>query len=147
MADNSEKFDGPAETADVEGSEGYSQPWKPAEAGKEACTWAMVCHLAGLSWLLWWIMPLVGGVVGALIVWQIKKGADPFIDVHGKEALNFQISMLIYGLIAGLLLFACIGIVLLPAVMVADVVFSLVAAVKASKGQAYKYPMTIRFVK
>ncbi len=117
------------------------------EVTKEARMWAMFCHLAGLAWLLWWVVPMIGGVIAPLIVWQLKKDEHSFIDEHGKEALNFQISMLIYGVIAGLLCFACIGFVLLPAVMVADIVFSIIASTKGSGGRSYKYPLTIRFVK
>ena len=97
--------------------------------------------------MIWWIVPAIGGVIGALIIWQIKKDQHAFVDEHGKEAFNFQSSMLIYGLVAGFLCFACIGTVLLPAVMVVDIVFSIIASIKASDGQSYKYPLTIRFVK
>jgi len=117
------------------------------EISKDARMWSMICHLAGLGWLIWWIVPLIGGVIGSLIVWQVKKDVHPFIDENGKEACNFQISMLIYALIAGLLCFACVGSVLLPAVMVVDIVFVIVAAIKANDGQHYHYPLTIRFIK
>jgi uncharacterized Tic20 family protein len=117
------------------------------EICKDARMWAMICHLAGLGWLIWWIVPLIGGVIGSLIVWQVKKDVHPFIDDSGKEACNFQISMLIYALIAGLLCFACVGSVLLPTVMVVDIVFVIVAAIKANDGQHYRYPLTIRFIK
>lgn len=113
---------------------------------KDACTWAMLCHVSGLSWMLWWIVPMVGGIIGPLIIWQIKKDQHSFVDQHGKEALNFQISMLIYGVIAGLLMMACIGIFLLPLVMIADVVFVTIAAIKAGQGESYRYPATIRFI-
>jgi hypothetical protein len=110
---------------------------------KDACTWAMLCHIFGLSWA---IVPAIGGVIGALIVWQIKKDLFPFVDAHGRESLNFQISMLIYGIIAGFLCFICIGAFLLPAVVIADVVFVIIAAIKAAQGEAYRYPLSIRFV-
>ncbi len=110
---------------------------------KDACTWAMLCHIAGLAWL---IIPAIGGVIGALIVWQIKKDMDPFVDRSGKEALNFQISMLIYAIVAALLIMARVGSFLLPLVLIADVVFAIIAAVKAANGQAYRYPVTIRFI-
>jgi uncharacterized Tic20 family protein len=82
-----------------------------------------------------------------LIIWQIKKDQHPFVDRHGKESLNFQISMLIYSAISVPLILACgIGLVLLPAVVIADVVFVIIAAIKASQGEEYRYPITIRFV-
>ena len=80
-------------------------------------------------------------------MWQMKKDEYAFVNEQGEEALNFQISMLIYVVIAGLLCFVCIGMVLLPIVMVVDIVFSLIASVKACRGEAYRYPLTIRFVK
>jgi uncharacterized Tic20 family protein len=111
---------------------------------KEACTWAMLCHILGLGWV---VVPAIGGVIGALIIWQIKKDLLPFADQHGKEALNFQISMLIYGAIAGLLIMAFgLGLVLVPVVIIADVVFAIIAAVKAAQGETYRYPLSIRFV-
>ena len=114
------------------------------EINKDARQWAMFCHLAGLAGL---ILPAIGSVVGPLIIWQIKKEEHPFVDEQGKEAVNFQISMLIYGIVAGLLILACVGTVLLPAVVIFDLVFLLIAAVKANNGEHYRYPLTIRFIK
>ncbi len=114
------------------------------EVNKDARMWAMICHLAALAGL---VVPVVGCIVGPLIVWQIKKEEFPFVDEQGKEAVNFQISMLIYGIVAGLLCFVCIGVVLLPAVAIFDIVFLLIAAVKANNGEHYRYPLTIRFIK
>ena len=116
------------------------------EVDKDARMWAMFCHLAGLA-LFIPIIPIIGNVIGPLIIWQIKKDDYPFVDEQGKEAVNFQISMLIYGVIAAILIFACIGAVLLPAVIIFDVVFLLIAAVKANNGHHYRYPLTIRFIK
>ena len=114
---------------------------------KEACTWAMYCHLAGLGWLLWWVVPFVGGVIGVLIIWQIKKDQYSFVNENGKEAMNFQISMLIYWLASAVLCFCGIGLVLMPIVAVLDIVFTITAAIKASNGEHYHYPLSIRFVK
>jgi len=127
---------------------GISQSQSNAEGvgkpSKDACTWAMLCHLAGLGGF---IIPGIGCVIGPLIVWQIKKDLHQFVDQQGKEALNFQISMLIYGIIAGLLCFVCIGMFLLPAVAIVDIVFLIIAAIKATNGEAYRYPLSIRFIK
>ncbi len=111
---------------------------------KDARMWAMICHLAALAGL---VVPVVGCIIGPLIVWQIKKEEFPFVDEQGKEAVNFQISMLIYGIVAGLLCFVCVGFVLAPAVAIFDLVFLLIAAVKANNGEHYRYPLTIRFIK
>ena len=114
------------------------------EITREARMWAMFCHLGGLAGLL---MPVVGNIVAPLIVWQIKKEDYPFVDEQGKEAVNFQISMSLYGLISIPLFLICVGPFLLAAVGVFDLVFLLVAAVKANNGQHYRYPLTIRFIK
>jgi uncharacterized Tic20 family protein len=114
------------------------------EINKDARMWAMICHLSALAGL---VVPVIGCIVGPLVVWQIKKEEFPFVDEQGKEAVNFQISMLIYGIVAGLLCFVCVGMVLLPAVAVFDLVFLLIAAVKANDGSHYRYPLTIRFIK
>jgi len=114
------------------------------EINKDARTWAMVCHLVGLAGLP---LPIIGNIVTPLIIWQIKKDDYPFVDEQGKEAVNFQISMSIYGFVAALLCFVCIGIPLLLAVYIVDLVFLLIAAVKANNGHHYRYPLTIRFIK
>jgi len=116
------------------------------ETNRDARMWAMFCHLAGLAFL---ILPAIGSVIGPLIVWLIKKDQHPFVDEQGKEALNFQITMLIYGVVAGLLIFACIGALLLPAVAIVDIVLAIIAAIKANDGYHYRYPypLIIRFIK
>ena len=116
----------------------------PEMPDRDTRMWAMFCHLAGLALLIG--IP-AANILGPLIIWQIKKEQHPFIDAHGKESMNFQISMFIYGLVAGLLIFVCVGMVLLPAVIVADIIFVIIAGIKANDGQAYRYPLTIRFIK
>ena len=113
------------------------------EVSKDARMLAMFFHLAGLCAF---IVPAVGNIVGPLIIWQIKK-EYPFVNEQGKEALNFQISMTIYGLISAALTFVCVGFFLLAAVAVVYLVFLLIAAAKANNGQAYRYPLTVRFIK
>ena len=122
---------------------------KEPEVSKEARMWAMFCHLAGLAG---YVMPIVGNIVAPLIIWQIKKDEYPFVDEQGKEAANFQISMSLYVLI-GIVLCAitCVGAVLIPVVAIVvgifDLVFLLIAAVKANSGRHYRYPLTIRVIK
>jgi len=117
------------------------------ETNKDARLWAMICHLASFAGVS--ILPGFGYVIGPLIVWLIKKNEFPFVDEQGKEAINFQITMFIYSIAAGLLIFACIGVVLLPAVTVVDIVFIIIAAIKVNDGQHYRYPypLIIRFIK
>ncbi len=116
------------------------------ELSKDARMWAMFCHLGGLAGLIP-MTPVFGSIIAPLIIWQIKKDEFGFVDEHGKEALNFQISILIYALVAGLLCLVCIGFVLLPAVYLFNLIFLLIAAVKSNNGEHYRYPLCIRFVK
>jgi hypothetical protein len=106
--------------------------------------WAMVCHLAAFAGL---ILPYVGFVVGPLIVWAIKKDEFPLVSDQGKESINFQISMLIYGAVAASLIVIGIGFLLVPAWAVAEIVLVIVAALAANNGEQYRYPLTIRFVR
>jgi uncharacterized Tic20 family protein len=120
------------------------------EANRDARMWAMFCHLAGLAFL---VVPAIGSVIGPLVLWLIKKDQYPFVDEQGKEALNFQITMLIYAAVATLLIVlvitACIGIPLAVLVGIADIVLIIVAAIKANDGYHYRYPypLIIRFIK
>jgi uncharacterized Tic20 family protein len=116
------------------------------ETNPDARLWAMLAHLAGLGGI---VVPAVGSVLGPLIVWLIKKDQYPFVDEQGKEALNFQITMLIYGFVAGLLMMLCIGFVLVVAVAIVDLVFLIIAAIKANNGEHYRYPypLIFRFIK
>ncbi len=118
------------------------------EADPKARMWAMFCHLAAFAGLLP-VVPGLGCLLGPLIVWLIKKDEYPFVDEQGKEALNFQITMFIYAVVAGLLMLLCVGIFLLVAVGVVDVVLVILAAIKVNDGYHYRYPypLIIRFIK
>jgi len=111
---------------------------------KDARLWGMLCHLAALVTLLW--IPL-GNILGPLVVWLIKRNDYPFVDQQGKESLNFQVSMTIYMLVAVVLTFICIGMPLLIGLAVADLVLVIIASVKISNGEEFRYPCTIRFFK
>jgi len=118
------------------------------EVNKDARMWAMICHLSALAGF---VVPMIGNIVAPLIVWQIKKEEFPFVDEQGKEAVNFQISMSLYMLISApiwiLLSFVCIGVLIPVAISIVDLIFLLIAAVKANDGHHYRYPLTIRFIK
>ena len=98
---------------------------------------AMLAHLLGI----------VSGFVGALIIWLIKKDQSAYVDEQGKEALNFQITMLIAFVGAWILVFVLIGALLFPLLLVVNLVFCILAAVAASKGEHYRYPFAIRLLK
>lgn len=112
--------------------------------GKQARNWGMLCHLTALVAFLG--VPF-GHILGPLVVWLIKKNEYPFVDEQGKESLNFQISVTIYSIPLFVLVFLLIGIPLLIALFIADLILVIVAAVKASNGESYHYPLTIRFIK
>lgn len=136
----------PVQEVSAEPSQTVQDSPPSKEINKDARMWGMICHLAGLGGLIP-VVPIIGSVIGPLIVWQIKKDEFGFVADQGKEALNFQISILMYAIVSGLLCFACVGFVLLPAVYVFDLIFLLIAAVKANDGEHYRYPLTIRFIK
>ncbi|MBY0268869.1 MAG: DUF4870 domain-containing protein [Burkholderiales bacterium] len=98
---------------------------------------AMLAHLLGI----------VSGFVGALIIWLIKKDQSAFVDEQGKEALNFQITVMIAFVGSWILMFILIGMLLMPLILIANLVFCILAAVAVSKGEHYKYPFAIRLLK
>lgn len=102
----------------------------------------MLAHISALSGF---IIPF-GSILGPLIIWLIKRDEMSFVNDQAKEALNFNISMTIYAIVAGMLIFVAIGIVLLPVVLIAWLVLTIMAAVKANEGVAYRYPLTLRLV-
>lgn len=113
--------------------------------GQEVRTWGMGCHLAALAAFVG--IPF-GHIIGPLVIWLIKRHDDPFIDDQGKESINFQISMTIYGGI--LLLFGILtlglGLLLLIPFGIAELVLVIIAAIRANEGEYYRYPFTIRFI-
>jgi hypothetical protein len=89
----------------------------------------------------------LGSVIGPLVVWLTRRDRDPFIDQAGREALNFGISIALYGAVVLVTALMLVGIPLLIVGVVAWVVLASLAAVKASEGQAYRYPLTMRLVR
>lgn len=111
------------------------QPMNPADEK----LWATLIHVGGIFFEF----------LPALIGYLVLKDRGPFINAHAKTALNFQITLII-GYIAAVILtvitFGILGI-LIFAVWVLSIVFSIIAAVKANKGEFYTYPLTIPFIK
>ena len=103
---------------------------------KQERIWGLLVHLLAFF-----------GFIAPLIIWLIQRDESSFIDDQGKESLNFQISILIYLVVSMLLMFIVIGFVLVPAVLVFDVVMIIVASVKASAGEKFRYPLCIKFIK
>ncbi len=111
---------------------------------KQARTWGMLCHLSALC--CWVGIPL-GNILGPLLIWMIKKEELPLVDDEGKESLNFQISMTIYFIGAGILCIFLIGIPILIGLVVAHIILVIIASVKTNNGEKYTYPFTLRLIK
>ena len=106
-------------------------------------TWTAFCHASALLGVF---LHFPGHVLAPLLVWLMKRDESPEIDAHGKEALNFQISMLIYNAVAAVFCMVLIGFLILPLLWVLNAVFVIIAAIQASDEKLYRYPMTIRFI-
>lgn len=101
-------------------------------------TWGLLAHLSGL------LAGLIGlSFLGPLVVWMIKKDESPFVGDQAKEALNFQLAVMIVVLICAI---TCVGLFLLPIVGVGALIYSIIAAMEANKGVYYRYPYTIRII-
>ena len=115
---------------------------------KDESMWGMLCHLSALAGLTG--IPFAN-VIGPLVVWLIKKNEMPFVDDQGKEAVNFQISVAIYALVAGALSFTIVLLIItvpfLIALVIFDVAMTIIASLQANQGEAYRYPLCIRFLK
>ena len=111
------------------------EPKKKKMSTKDERMMAMFCHLGGI----------IGGFILPLVIWLIKKDESPYIDYHGKEALNFQITMLMAHLVAGFLACFTFGLSSL-AVLAISIIFCVMASTAANNGERYRYPMCIRFI-
>ncbi len=100
-------------------------------------TMAILAHVLGIFF----------GFIPALIIWLIKKDQSEYVNVHAKEALNFQISLIIYYLVAGILWILLVGVFLTFAIWIFSVVVMILATIKAANGNYYKYPLCIRLIK
>ena len=117
-------------------------PSPPAHLTSDERTYALLIHLSSF------VFPLMG----PLVLWLIKRGDSAYIDHHGKEAVNFHITLL--GTSLALFLFAAVtcglgAIITVPAVLVLsvlDIVWTIVAAVRANEGVLWRYPYSMRLV-
>ncbi len=118
----------------------------PAAGGPSAeqRQWAMFAHLSALLGLVTagWACFL-----GPLVIWLVKKDTMPFVDDQAKEALNFNITVMIAGAICWILVFVLIGFLLLWALAIVWIVFTIIAAIKANEGVSYRYPFALRLIK
>ncbi len=105
---------------------------------------AMWCHLGTFAGVFF---PLGGNFIAPLIIWLLKKDEDALVDDQGKESINFQISIFLYGIVASLLMVLMVGIFLLMALGLFAVIQVIMASIAASKGEKYRYPLCIRLIK
>ena len=122
----------------------YPQPPPPANipAIANVRTWSAFCHASALLGVFF---HFPGHLLGPLIVWLIKRDDAPEIDAHGKEAINFQISMLIYNFVAAIFCLILVGFVFLFILWILNAIFVIIAAIQASDGNS-RYPMTTRLI-
>lgn len=97
---------------------------------------AVLTHLGGIFF----------SVFPALVVWFLKKDDNPFIGSQAREALNFQITMIIAYMIAGILAWILIGFLLYPLLWLTNLILCILAATHVSKGEAYQYPFALRLI-
>ena len=120
-----------------------NQQVEPVVVDKEQRTWAMLCHLSALAGF---IIPM-GSLIGPLVVWLVKKEEMPLVAEHGLKSINFQITMLIAYIICFILMFAVIGVILLPVVAIFSFVMVVVGAIKANDGKPFSYPFSLNLIK
>ena len=104
--------------------------------------WAMLSHL--LSFVAAYLFL---GFVAPLIVLLVFGSRSAFVRANAVESLNFNLSWLLYGIIAVILAIVLIGFIILAVLGVAYLVLVIVASVKANNGEVYRYPATIRFIR
>lgn len=112
--------------------EAVQQPESP----KEARNMAMLCHLLGIV-----------GFFAPLVIWLSEKDKHRFVDEHGRAAMNYQISLMIYYFVCCPLCFVAIGVFLLAVLTIMHVVFVIIGSVRASRGRLWRYPIAIPFLK
>jgi len=116
----------------------------PGFPSNEERNWAVFCHLGGFAFYL--LGFALGHILVPLALWLMKREGSAFIDENGREALNFQISVTLYAIVTGALCFVLVGFVLIPVLMGFHIVLMIVASVRASQGESYRYPLTIRLI-
>ncbi|WP_251358511.1 DUF4870 domain-containing protein [Kangiella sp. TOML190] len=125
--------------------EGEAEVLDTESASGDEKSWSMFAHLAAFVAMVP-LIPVIGMVLGPLVVWLLKKESMPLVAENGKEALNFNISMFIAYCVALILCFILIGIPLLFGLIIFHFIVTILAAIKASEGGVYKYPFSLKLV-
>lgn len=108
-----------------------------------ANSWAMFLHLSVLAGF---VVP-IAGLLAPLLIWQLKKDQYPELDAHGKVVMNWIISLIIYTVISGMLVFVVVGLFLLSVLMIISILFPIIGGIKANEGKLWTYPLSIPFLK
>jgi uncharacterized Tic20 family protein len=127
-------------TANHTDTAGVSPPPETITVTGDARNWATLSHLS--AFVVFFGIP---SLIGPLVMWLLRRD-DPYAEFHAREALNFNISFALYGIASAILILALVGLILLPAVLITWFVLVIRGAIKASSGEYYRYPMTLRFV-
>ena len=123
------------------GQPAYQPPVNPGGLTNDEITWGSAAHWSAL------VASVIGlPFLGPLIVMLTKGNESAYIRRQSVESLNFQLSILIYFLVSFVLIFVLVGVFLALIVGVAWLVFTIIGAVRASHGEEYRYPLTIRMV-
>jgi uncharacterized Tic20 family protein len=112
------------------------------ELSESERNWAMLCHLSAFAGFFF---PF-GGIIGPLICWLSRKDESQWVDQNGKQSLNFEISVLLYMVLAAPLCIILIGIPIEIFLVFLKVICIIIASVKSSKGEEFRYPVTIPFI-
>lgn len=118
--------------------EDNSRPWN-----MELKTFCMLMHLSQFGSML---VP-GAGLVLPIVMWATNKDESPTVDEHGKNILNWMISSVIYLIVGFILAFIFVGFIVIIAVAICSLIFTILGAIKANNGEFYKYPMSIQFIK
>lgn len=104
--------------------------------------WAMLCHLSAFAG---YFFPF-GGIIGPLICWLSKRDESAWVNENGRNSMNFQLSTLLYIILAVPLCFIIIGFPIIISIMFLRLVCVIIASIKAAKGEVFRYPLSIPFV-
>jgi len=124
-------------------NEEYSPESGPSASDKDTNTWAMILHLSMLSGL---IVPMAGLIV-PIVIYVLKKDELPGLRPHGYVVFNWMISAVIYAIISMILMIVGIGFLLIAALALVSLIFPIIGGVKASEGEVWPYPLSIKFFK
>jgi hypothetical protein len=104
--------------------------------------WAMFCHLSAFAGFFF---PF-GGIIGPLVCWLSRKDESVWVYINGRNSLNFQLSILLYIVLALPLCLIIIGIPIVAMLGTLKVICIIIASVKAARGEPFKYPLVIPFI-